>query len=227
MLPTAQLAYNSTSTSTTGISPFFANYGYNPSASLKARGMVKVAEKAKITVKKLKDLHQELTRDIEWMSLRSSLYYNNKRLEGPRLREGNQVYLLRRNVKIVRPSDKLDHRKLNPFKIVRNIKNVSFELQLPPTMKIHPVFYISLLEPANPNIPQGPAPEIHPDSQELEDEVEKILDVRKSRGRLQWLVKWLGYGNEHNTWEPKKNLTHCEEAMQEFYSENPGELGKD
>jgi hypothetical protein len=185
LLPTAQLAYNSTSTSTTGISPFFANYGYNPSASLKARGMVKVTEKAKITVKKLKDLHQELTRDIEWMSLRSLLYYNSKRLKGPRLREGNQVYLLRRNIKTTRPSDKLNHKKLSLFKIVRNIKDVSFELQLPPIMRIHPVFHISLLKLANPNISQGPAPEIHPDFQELEDEVKRILNIRKSRGRLQ------------------------------------------
>src|SRR5450755_3920041 len=227
LLPTAQLAYNLTSTSTTGISPFFANYGYNPSASLKARGMVKVAEKAKVTVEKLKDLYQELTRDIEWISLRFSLYYNSKRLEGPRLREGDQVYLLRRNVKTVRPSDKLDHKKLGPFKIIRNIKDISFELQFPPTMRIYPVFHILFLESADPNIPQGPAPEIHPDSQEFEDEVEKILDVRKSKGRLQWLVKWLGYGNEHNTWESKINLTHCEEAKQEFYSQNPGKSGKD
>src|SRR5450755_1833329 len=137
LLPTAQLAYNSTSTSTTGISPFFANYGYNPSASLKAKGMVKVAEKVKITVEKLKDLHQELTRDIKWMSLRSSLYYNNKKLGGPRLRKGDQIYLLRRNVRTTRPNDKLDHKKLGPFKIVRNIRDISFELQLPPTIKIH------------------------------------------------------------------------------------------
>ena len=89
LLPTAQLAYNSTNTSTTGISPFFANYGYNLSVLLKVREMVKVAEKAKITVEKLKDLHQELTRDIEWMSLRFSLYYNGKRLGGPCLREGD------------------------------------------------------------------------------------------------------------------------------------------
>jgi hypothetical protein len=146
--------------------------------------MVKVAEQAKVTVEKLKDLHQELTRDIEWMSLRSLMYYNSKRLEGPRLRERDQVYLLRRNIKTTRPSDKLDYKKLGPFKIVRNIKKVSFELQLPPTMKIYPVFHISFLKPANPNIPQGPAPKIHPDSQKFEDEVERILDVRKTRGRL-------------------------------------------
>jgi hypothetical protein len=89
LLLTAQLAYNLISISTTGISPFFANYGYNPSTSLKARGMVKIAEQAKVTVEKLKGLHQELTRDIEWMSLRSSLYYNNKKLGGSRLTEGD------------------------------------------------------------------------------------------------------------------------------------------
>jgi hypothetical protein len=131
-------------------------------------------------VEKLKDLHQELTRDIEWMSLRSSVYYNSKKLGKPRLREENQVYLLRRNIRTTRPNNKLDYKKLGPFKIVRNIKNVSFELQLPPTMKIHPVFHIFLLELANPNISQGPAPEVHPDSQELEDEIERILDVRKA-----------------------------------------------
>jgi hypothetical protein len=80
--------------------------------------MVKIAEQAKVTMEKLKDLHQKLTRDIEWMSLRSSIYYNSKRLEGPRLKKGDQVYLLRRNIKITRPSDKLDHKKLGPFKIV-------------------------------------------------------------------------------------------------------------
>ena len=169
----------------TGISPFFANSGYNSSISLKARRMVKIAEKAKVTIKRLKDLHQELTRDIKWMSLRFSLYYNGKKLEGLRLRKKNQIYLLRRNVKITRPSDKLNHKKLGPFKIIRNIRDISFELQLPLTMKIYPVFHILLLEPADPNISQGPVPEIHPDSQKLEDEVKKVLDVWRSRERLQ------------------------------------------
>ena len=102
--------------------------------------MVKIAEKAKVTVEKLKDLHQELTRDIEWMSLRFSLYYNSKKLEGPRLRERDQVYFLRRNVKITRPSDKLDYKKLGPFKIIRNIRDVSFELQFPLIIRIYPIF---------------------------------------------------------------------------------------
>jgi hypothetical protein len=112
------------------------------------------------------------------------MHYNKKRLEGPYLREEDKVYLLRRNIKTTRPSDKLDHRKFRPFKIKRNIRDVSFKLELPLIMKIYPIFHISLLEPASPDILEGPVPEIHPDTQEEEFEVERILDVRSHRRRL-------------------------------------------
>ena len=32
--------------------------------------------------------------------------------------------------------------------------------------------------------------------------IESILDVRKSRGSREFLVKWWNYGPEWNTWEP-------------------------
>jgi hypothetical protein len=90
------------------------------------------------------------------------MYYNKSKLEGSRFRERDLVYLLRRNIKIIRPSNKLDHKKLGPFKIKRNIKDISYELHFPPTIKIYPIFYIFLLESANPDIPIGPVSEIYP-----------------------------------------------------------------
>jgi hypothetical protein len=50
-----------------------------------------------------------------------SIYYNKKRLEGSRFREGNKVYLIRRNIRIIRLSNKLDYRKFELFKIIRYI----------------------------------------------------------------------------------------------------------
>jgi hypothetical protein len=70
-------------------------------------------------------------------------------------------YLLRRNIKIIRPSDKLDYKKFGPFKIKRNIKNISYELYCLFIIRIYPVFYISLLELADLNTPIKPVPEIY------------------------------------------------------------------
>jgi hypothetical protein len=57
-----------------------------------------------------------------------TFYANKLRFESPRLREGDIVYLLRRNIKITRLSDKLDSKKIGPFKIKRNIRDINFEL---------------------------------------------------------------------------------------------------
>jgi hypothetical protein len=57
-----------------------------------------------------------------------TFYANRLRLESLRLRERDIIYLLRRNIKITRLSDKLDSKKINLFKIKRNIRDISFEL---------------------------------------------------------------------------------------------------
>jgi hypothetical protein len=113
------------------------------------------------------------------------MYYNKLKLERPRFRERDLVYLLRRNIKITKSNDKLDHKKFGSFKIKRNIKNINYKLHLPPTIKIHPVFHILLLEPANPDTPTGPALEIYPDLQEKVFTIERILKIRKNRKTLQ------------------------------------------
>jgi hypothetical protein len=64
---------------------------------------------------------------MEFLAQRTSVYYNRKRFEGPRFREGDKVYLIRRNIRTTRLSDKLDYRKFRSFKIVRCVKGTNFE----------------------------------------------------------------------------------------------------
>jgi hypothetical protein len=85
---------------------------------------------------------------------------------------------------MIRPSDKLNYKKFGPFKIKRNIKNISYKLYFLLTIRIHPVFHISLLESADPDTPTGPAPEIYPNLQKKVYTVEKVLKVRKYRKTL-------------------------------------------
>jgi hypothetical protein len=89
------------------------------------------------------------------------MYYNKLKLERSRFREKDLVYLLRRNIKITRLSDKFDYKKFGSFKVKRNIKNISYKLYLSFTIRIYPIFHISLLEPADSDTSTGPASEIY------------------------------------------------------------------
>ena len=53
------------------------------------------------------------------------------------------------------------------------------------------------------------------DEDDVQYEVEKLLRKRKEGGRVHYLVKWLGYRDEDNTWEPEDNLD-CDEKIEEF-----------
>ena len=92
-----------------------------------------------------------------------TLYANKSRLKGPYLKKENLVYLLRRNIKITRLSNKLDLKKIDPFKIKRNIRDISFEFKLLLIIRIYLIFHLSLLEPAHFDIPKGLAPKLDPE----------------------------------------------------------------
>ena len=74
--------------------------------------------------------------------------YNRHHLTPPHFKIGDYVWLLRRNIKTSRPSDKLNYRRLGPFKILDLRGKSSFLLKLPSSLsRLHPVFHVSLLEP--------------------------------------------------------------------------------
>jgi hypothetical protein len=58
-----------------------------------------------------------------------------------------------KNLRSKRPSKRLNYVKVGPFLISKRNGPVTYTLKLLPDTKIHPRFYVSLLELANKNIP--------------------------------------------------------------------------
>ena len=67
-------------------------------------------------------------------------------------------------------------------------------------------------------MPPPPPPTIIDD--EIEYEVEQVLDSKLHHGKLQYLVKWIGYNEP--SWEPEENLEHAKDTVNDFYRLHPG-----
>ncbi|XP_055723615.1 chromodomain Y-like protein isoform X3 [Salvelinus fontinalis] len=57
--------------------------------------------------------------------------------------------------------------------------------------------------------------------------VERIVDKRKNKkGKIEYLVRWRGYGYEGDTWEPETHLSACVEFIHDFNRQH-GERQRD
>jgi len=91
--------------------------------------------------------------------------------------------------------------------------------------RLHPVFNVVKLSLAPPDpIPgQRTSPPPLPEIVDGEEEwvVEEILDSWMVNRKLRYLVKWEGFGVEHNSWEPWDNV-HAPELVADVYRRHPG-----
>jgi hypothetical protein len=143
--------------------------------------------------------------------------------------EGDYVLLRSSNITLPwqrkQQSRKLQPRFLGPFQIFKKQSPLVYQLKLPPSLKLHPVFHISRLERYTGDVESlgsQPPPELvlSGDTAQEEWEVETIMDQRqRKRGRTyqtEYLVKWKDYPLHDATWEPEDNLQNAQEAIAEF-----------
>jgi hypothetical protein len=159
LLPLAEFVYNNAKSSATGMTPFYANYGYHPRATAKVRIEQNTYEHptAENLVDHLKDVHAELRVELETAQRNYKRKFDRRAKPLPSFKVGDLVWLNRKNIVTTRPSPKLDFKRFGPFKITKVVgeSKLAFELELPPQWKIHNVFHGSLLDPYHANEIKG------------------------------------------------------------------------
>lgn len=48
--------------------------------------------------------------------------------------------------------------------------------------------------------------------------MEKIIDSKKIKGKLHYLIRWKGYNADNDTWEPEKTVS-CPELITKYKDE--------
>lgn len=93
--------------------------------------------------------HDHLRSEICLAQDKHEQYAIASHTRAPRFQVGSQDWLSMRNIKPARTSKKPDHMSLGPYPMCKVIGSHTYRLTLPPSMTIHPVFYVALLETAS------------------------------------------------------------------------------
>uniref|UniRef100_A0A803TXD7 Gypsy retrotransposon integrase-like protein 1 n=1 Tax=Anolis carolinensis TaxID=28377 RepID=A0A803TXD7_ANOCA len=221
LLPLSEFAYNNGVQASTKETPFFENYGFHP------RFFPSVIETSEVPaaedwLQELTAVQQLLLQQLDQAKEDYKRHADSHRQPGPEIKVGDRVFLSTRFLPSHHPCRKLDARFIGPYPVVAQLNPVTFKLQLPRSMRIHPVFHRSLLLPADGVRPDADRPAPTPvlvDGEE-EFEVQDILDSRFHRRRLQYLIDWVGFGPEERSWEDASTV-HAPDLTRRFHQTYP------
>jgi len=140
-----EFAYNNKAHSSTKTLPFKANYGQDPRMGFEVRKKRKY-KGAERFITKMKEIQEEAKAALEKAQEEMEKYVNRKRGEVNEYKVGDLVMLSTKDLKyqmVSRRMEKLMERFIGPYKVKKIVSANTVELELPSTIRIHPVVNIS------------------------------------------------------------------------------------
>jgi hypothetical protein len=224
-LPILEHEMNSTVSDSTGFTPNQLRFTMTPRglADVLYHPMEGTSESAEEMAEDLRNRRDEARDSIKTAQRKQKQYYDANRI--PKEFQVNDLVLLKFNrfgpgYKAPKPHDHKLAPVGTPLRIIEKTSPITYRLALPAHSKIHDVISITHLKPYQSTTPVRPLP-IVVDGQE-EFEVERIDGERvNSQGTTEYLVKWLGYGENERTWEPTDNVQHADLRIAEWHAKQP------
>ena len=138
--------------------------------------------------------------------------------------KGDKVWLEARNLKHLIINLKLAPKWEGLFTITKVLSPIGYQLRLPKTWKIPPVFHTSFLSPYCENEVHGrnfPVPPPDLINGEEEYEIEKIIRHRGTPSSCSFLIQWKGYWAKEDSWVPEWDLKHAKSTLTSYKKLHP------
>jgi hypothetical protein len=234
-LAAAELAFNNSKNETTGFTPFYLVYGREARMplDLALAPLTKAADNpaAAEATARWRAALQQASDNTTRQQRRQKTYADRTRRE-VRFVVGDRVLLATQHLKLIgelKRARKLTERFVGPYRVKRVVNANAYELELPASLKIHPVINIGHLREYRDGaqaFPDRPVALTRPEPEALDDNgapawnVKRLLDHRKVRRGArqidQYLVEWQGYPTSEATWEPIECLTGAMDSVRKF-----------
>ena len=177
----------------TKISPFKANYGQDPRMGFEGRRKRKYEAAGKF-VERMKKIQEKAKAALGKVQEEIKRFVDKKQREGEEYRVEDLVLLSTKDLKWQmkgRRLEKLTEHFVGLYKVKGIISSNAIELELPKSIRIHPIVNISRVQLYKPQVEGqkkiSPKPVIIEGVEEFE--VEKILNKRIVRGKEKFLVR--------------------------------------
>jgi hypothetical protein len=202
------------------MSPYEADIGYIPRTVQEHVFDQLVGTKSKREIMELGRRQQEtlerLKINLEEAQTRMKLYYDRNR-PVQTFEVGDKVMISSKNLDIQHlgvissGSTKLSPLWIGPYPVLAKTSIDTYKLQLPIGLRLHPEFHTSLLKPYFKDLDPD---RINPPNEGMIQAggesgaflIEDVIGHKKVKGKIHYLVKWLGYPDENNSWEPLQSI---------------------
>jgi hypothetical protein len=223
-LPALELAFNSKQQASTGTAPFTLVYGQD--ARLPIDCALDGARPASVPA--AADRATRMRTALDFARSKAELAQARQKQAADRhrrlmlLKPGDQVLLATDGLQLRSGTHKLTGRFIGPFPVTGSVNDNAVTLELPPLLgALHSTFNISRLKlyrdgsaqfPTRPRQLHQPPAVDHDTNGAPRYAVESVLAQRGPSNRRELLVRWEGYGAEHDQWQPRSQLVRSAPA---------------
>ena len=225
---------------------FFADNSFHPRTGVEPpQAYERAGRKAELMAADRIITNQEetvsyLQDQLTWSQQEQAHWANQNRQPHPEYKVGDMVYVDARHF-AGRESKSLSMKNAGPWKIIRNIANKAYELDIPQHMKdagLTPVFHPWKLHlaPSNPFPGQilEPGPPVLVSSDDEDEaheewEVLEVVDSRKTKKYgIQYKATYMGNWDEWNSnppWQPYSDFENSKNKIRVFHKTHPQKPG--